>query len=61
MMTNQMTTRIENDGSSRLVAALGETWGHCPTIRIALHWEDGIRRATINKAPHRSNGTAKYQ
>ncbi|XP_042237415.1 DNA repair protein RAD51 homolog 3-like isoform X2 [Homarus americanus] len=61
IVTNQMTTKIECEGSSELVAALGETWGHCPTLRLALHWSGETRVATLTKAPHRRNSSVNYQ
>lgn len=61
IVTNQMTTRIESAGSSQLVAALGETWGHCPTLRLTLHWSGRTRVATLTKAPHRNNSSVSYQ
>nr|XP_045581234.1 DNA repair protein RAD51 homolog 3-like [Procambarus clarkii]XP_045581235.1 DNA repair protein RAD51 homolog 3-like [Procambarus clarkii] len=61
VVTNQMTTRIECAGSSQLVAALGETWGHCPTLRLTLHWSGRTRVATLTKAPHRNNSSVNYQ
>lgn len=61
IVTNQMTTKIENAGSSQLVAALGETWGHCPTLRLTLHWCGQTRVATLTKAPHRNNSSVNFQ
>ncbi|XP_063612965.1 DNA repair protein RAD51 homolog 3-like [Penaeus indicus] len=60
IVTNQMTTRIES-GGSQLVAALGETWGHCPTMRLTLHWSGRVRVASLTKAPHRNNASVQYQ
>ncbi|KAK4315078.1 hypothetical protein Pmani_013672 [Petrolisthes manimaculis] len=61
IVTNQMTTKIENSGSSQLVAALGETWGHCPTLRLSLHWQHHIRVATLIKAPHIRTSSVNFQ
>uniref|UniRef100_A0A8C1GRM9 RAD51 paralog C n=1 Tax=Cyprinus carpio TaxID=7962 RepID=A0A8C1GRM9_CYPCA len=44
VLTNQMTTRISNC-PSKLVPALGESWGHTATQRLILHRE-GLRRDT---------------
>lgn len=33
----QVTTRIEGNGTSKMVPALGEVWGHACTNRIFLH------------------------
>uniref|UniRef100_A0AAZ3RHQ4 DNA repair protein RAD51 homolog 3 n=1 Tax=Oncorhynchus tshawytscha TaxID=74940 RepID=A0AAZ3RHQ4_ONCTS len=46
ILTNQMTTKIWS-GQSKLVPALGESWGHAATQRLILHW-DGTHR-TVEK------------
>ncbi|CAL4171815.1 unnamed protein product [Meganyctiphanes norvegica] len=61
IVTNQMTTRFQGSGESQLVAALGETWAHCPTIRLTLHWVNTCRCATLTKAPHRANDSINFQ
>lgn len=61
IVTNQMTTRFDGSGSSHFVAALGETWAHCPTIRLSLHWANTRRCATLTKAPHRANDSINFQ
>ncbi|XP_059188641.1 DNA repair protein RAD51 homolog 3 [Centropristis striata] len=60
VMTNQMTTRVRA-GQSQLVPALGESWGHAPTIRILLHWAGSRRLADIFKSPHHMGATVQYQ
>ena len=60
---NQMTTKVEND-SSKLVPALGESWGHATTTRILLSQagqDSSIRRCTLVKSPHKAAGRALYQ
>jgi RAD51-like protein 2 len=60
---NQMTTKVEND-SSKLVPALGESWGHATTTRILLSQagqDSSIRRCTLVKSPHKAAGSALYQ
>ncbi|XP_062870282.1 DNA repair protein RAD51 homolog 3 isoform X2 [Trichomycterus rosablanca] len=42
VLTNQMTTKIA-DGQSKLVPALGESWGHAATHRLLLHWDGAVR------------------
>uniref|UniRef100_A0A3B3ZFF3 DNA repair protein RAD51 homolog 3 n=1 Tax=Periophthalmus magnuspinnatus TaxID=409849 RepID=A0A3B3ZFF3_9GOBI len=49
VMTNQMTTRVQGEGS-RLIPALGENWGHAANIRLLLQWIDCKRMATIIKS-----------
>lgn len=60
VITNQMTTRIR-DGQSHIVPALGECWGHAPTIRLLLQWEGSRRLATIFKSPCHVETMVQYQ
>lgn len=60
VMTNQMTTRLRG-GQSQLVPALGESWGHAPTIRLLLHWAGPQRLAAIFKSPGHMDSTVQYQ
>ncbi|KAI4791331.1 hypothetical protein KUCAC02_034072 [Chaenocephalus aceratus] len=59
VITNQMTTRLRG-GQSQLVPALGESWGHAPTIRL-LQWAGTQRLATIFKSPGHPGATVQYQ
>ncbi|XP_054458776.1 DNA repair protein RAD51 homolog 3 [Anoplopoma fimbria] len=60
LVTNQMTTRLRG-GQSQLVPALGESWGHAPTIRLLLHWAGSRRLAAIFKSPDHTGATIQYQ
>ncbi|XP_068197306.1 DNA repair protein RAD51 homolog 3 [Antennarius striatus] len=60
VVTNQMTTRLRG-GQSHLVPALGENWGHAPTIRLLLHWEGSRRLATIIKSPCHMDSITQYE
>ncbi|KAK1898374.1 DNA repair protein RAD51 like 3 [Dissostichus eleginoides] len=60
VITNQMTTRLRG-GQSQLVPALGESWGHAPTIRLLLQWAGTQRLATIFKSPGHPGATVQYQ
>ncbi|KAK2850950.1 hypothetical protein Q5P01_007226 [Channa striata] len=60
VITNQMTTRLRG-GQSQLVPALGESWGHAPTIRLNLCWERSQRLAAIFKSPGHMDTTVQYQ
>ncbi|XP_042264611.1 DNA repair protein RAD51 homolog 3 [Thunnus maccoyii] len=60
VMTNQMTTRVQGS-QSQLVPALGDNWGHAPTIRLLLHWEGARRLAAIFKSPGHMDATVQYQ
>ncbi len=55
-----MTTKVEADGG-HLVIALGETWGHCPTIRLCLFWSGNVRAARLIKSPHMAISTIHFQ
>lgn len=59
-ITNQMTTRLRG-GQSQLVPALGESWGHAPTIRLLLQWVGPTRLAAIFKSPGHMDATVQYQ
>ncbi|KAL7647947.1 UNVERIFIED_CONTAM: hypothetical protein RMT77_001563 [Armadillidium vulgare] len=61
IVTNQMTTKVRAIGHSEIVPALGETWGHCPTIRLLLHWKGLSRIARVIKSPHIPLCTVEYQ
>ncbi|XP_073326450.1 DNA repair protein RAD51 homolog 3 [Pagrus major] len=60
VITNQMTTRLRG-GQPQLVPALGESWGHAPTIRLLLHWAGARRMAAIFKSPGHMDSTIQYQ
>ncbi|XP_071944992.1 DNA repair protein RAD51 homolog 3-like [Antedon mediterranea] len=62
VLTNQMTTKFGGeDGSSRLIPALGESWGHAATIRMILYWQASQRLAMLYKSPSRQEKTVPYQ
>ncbi|XP_070825175.1 DNA repair protein RAD51 homolog 3 [Chaetodon trifascialis] len=60
VITNQMTTRLRA-GQSQLVPALGDSWGHAPTIRLLLYWVGPRRLAAIFKSPGHMDSTIQYQ
>lgn len=60
VLTNQMTTRVSNV-QSRLVPALGESWGHAATQRLILHWEGTKRLASLYKSPSQMEATIQYE
>lgn len=60
VITNQMTTRLRA-GQSRLVPALGESWGHAPTIRLLLSWAGPRRLAAIFKSSGHMDSSVQYQ
>ncbi|XP_035636060.1 DNA repair protein RAD51 homolog 3 isoform X1 [Oncorhynchus keta] len=60
ILTNQMTTKVWS-GQSKLVPALGESWGHAATQRLILHWEGTHRLASLYKSPSQREATVPYQ
>lgn len=59
---NQMTTKVGDNDTSKLVPALGESWGHATTTRVLLSDQgDDIRRCTLVKSPHKAAGSAIYR
>jgi len=59
-----MTTRVggtSSGGRGELVPALGESWAHCPTVRVVCRWVDNVRTAKVIKAPHLANKEAAFQ
>ncbi|XP_062391723.1 DNA repair protein RAD51 homolog 3 isoform X2 [Sardina pilchardus] len=60
VLTNQMTTKVWN-GQSKLIPALGESWGHAATQRLILHWEGTQRLASIYKSPSQMEATVPYR
>uniref|UniRef100_V9KU25 DNA repair protein RAD51 homolog 3 n=1 Tax=Callorhinchus milii TaxID=7868 RepID=V9KU25_CALMI len=60
VLTNQMTTRF-GQGQSKMVPALGESWGHAATLRLILHWEGKLRFASLYKSPSQREATVPYQ
>lgn len=60
VLTNQMTTKIHEDGSSNLIPALGESWGHACAIRCILSWDEEKRQVHLLKSPSMAEGKAYY-
>lgn len=60
VLTNQMTTKI-GEGTSHLIPALGESWGHACTIRLILYWKQAQRYANLYKSPSKQEATVPYQ
>ncbi|KAL5016132.1 hypothetical protein ScPMuIL_005721 [Solemya velum] len=61
VLTNQMTTKVQQGESSRLIPALGESWGHASTIRVILYWEGKQRWAWLYKSPSQREAVVPYQ
>ncbi|KAM6969852.1 DNA repair protein RAD51 homolog 3 [Aplochiton taeniatus] len=59
VLTNQMTTKVWS-GGSKLIPALGESWGHAATQRLILHWEGTQRLASLYKSPSQMEATVPY-
>jgi len=58
---NQMTTKISAERQSRLIPALGESWGHACTIRIILYTENSKRYAHLYKSPTHQEAVVPYE
>lgn len=48
-------------GRSQLVPALGESWGHSCTVRLALLRDRGTRRAVLLKSPCKREASVPFQ
>lgn len=60
VIMNQMTTKISEDEHSKLVPALGTSWGHACTIRIILQTIGGKRYAHLLKSPSMQESTVQF-
>ncbi|XP_028839565.1 DNA repair protein RAD51 homolog 3 [Denticeps clupeoides] len=60
VLTNQMTTKVWN-GQSKMVPALGESWGHAAAQRLILYWEGARRLAVLSKSSSQMEATVPYQ
>uniref|UniRef100_A0A3B5MCK1 DNA repair protein RAD51 homolog 3 n=2 Tax=Xiphophorus couchianus TaxID=32473 RepID=A0A3B5MCK1_9TELE len=58
--TNHMTTRLHSS-QAQLAPALGDVWGHAPSIRLLLRWEESRRLASIVKSPGHMDASVQYQ
>ncbi|KAI8900544.1 P-loop containing nucleoside triphosphate hydrolase protein [Globomyces pollinis-pini] len=50
IMVNQMSTKVQSDGNSIVIPALGESWGHSATHRIILLNYKKLRQAWLCKS-----------
>ncbi|KAJ3326021.1 DNA repair protein rad51c [Boothiomyces sp. JEL0866] len=60
VITNQMTTKIMEDGRSRLVPSLGESWAHACTERLLLLWYQECRNAWLCKSSNCEENMVRY-
>jgi len=60
VLMNQVATRVQGEGASRLVPALGESWGQAASTRVILHWQGETRQALMYKSPSLPQGVAQY-
>jgi len=60
VLMNQMTTKMDMD-HSKLVPALGESWGHASTNRVILFHRNGQRQAFLFKSPNLQERTVLYR
>eukprot|EP00798_Chlamydomonas_sp_ICE-L_P027141 gene27141-2372_t len=52
--------KVLEDQNSRLVPALGESWGHAASTRVILYWQGSERYAYIYKSPSQPPAKALY-
>jgi RAD51-like protein 2 len=60
VLTNQMTTRITPGEESRLVPALGTSWGYACAVRLNLFWKNDTRVAHLFKSPSKGEISASF-
>ena len=60
VVTNHMTTKV-GEKTSRLVPALGESWGHACSTRIILQLEGEQRLAWLYKSPSQRQQKVPFQ
>ncbi|CAM6121112.1 unnamed protein product [Calypogeia fissa] len=60
VIINQITHKFTEEGA-KVQPALGETWAHSTTNRLALYWgDDGQRHALLLKSPSLPRKAASY-
>ncbi|GAX84288.1 hypothetical protein CEUSTIGMA_g11710.t1 [Chlamydomonas eustigma] len=57
---NQVTTKVQEGLESRLIPALGDSWGHAASTRVILYWQDDSRYAHVYKSPCQQAQKAQY-
>lgn len=60
VLTNHVTTKVLANNESKLVPALGDTWGHAAATRVLLYWQEGERHAHVHKSPCLPPATARF-
>lgn len=61
VMMNHVTTRVSDDGPTRLVPALGDSWAHAATNRLICYWKGDSRFAFLFKSPSLPAKTGEYR
>ncbi|KAM1048560.1 hypothetical protein ACFX1X_027988 [Malus domestica] len=56
---NQATTK-HVEGSFHLSLALGDSWSHCCTNRVILHWNGDERNVYLDKSPSLRSASAPF-
>ena len=57
---NQVTTKIQEGQESKLIPALGDSWGHAASTRVILYWDKDQRFAHVFKSPCMSPSTVPF-
>ncbi|KAG2482481.1 hypothetical protein HYH03_018588 [Edaphochlamys debaryana] len=61
VLMNQVTTKFLEGGGTKMVPALGESWGHAASTRVMLYWgQDHERHAALFKSPCLPPGDVAY-
>ena len=57
---NQVTTKVQEGQESKLIPALGDSWGHAASTRVILYWENNQRFAHVFKSPSLPASTVPF-
>ncbi|XP_076367605.1 DNA repair protein RAD51 homolog 3-like [Tachypleus tridentatus] len=61
VLTNQMTTKMDEFHGSNLVPSLGENWGHVCSMRLLLLWEKDQRNVLLYKSSWKKDSKVPFK
>ncbi|XP_013773850.1 DNA repair protein RAD51 homolog 3-like [Limulus polyphemus] len=61
VLTNQMTTKMNEFRGGNLVPSLGENWGHVCSVRLLLLWDKKERHVLLYKSSWRKDGEVPFK